>query len=185
MGRGLTVLMSSHLIADIERVCDHLILLAGSRVQLCGDIETLLAEHRFLIGPRKDTTAIARAHTIVREDTTARQTTLLVRLNGPVADPAWAVEEPNLEEIVLRYMSQDHPGRPHRSRGAACQRSEKPMTWVTWRQYRYQGALAAALFAALAVVLLITGLHLAQMWHSDLAGCLRPHIAVVRQPVPQ
>jgi hypothetical protein len=47
------------------------------------------------------------------------------------------------------------------------------MTWVTWRQYRYQGVLAAALFAALAVVLLITGLHVAQMWHSDLAGCLK------------
>jgi hypothetical protein len=47
------------------------------------------------------------------------------------------------------------------------------MTWVTWRQYRYQGALAAALFAALAVVLLITGLHVAQMWHSDLAGCIK------------
>ena len=106
---GLTVVMSSHLIADIERVCDHLILLAESRVQLCGDIETLLAEHRILTGPRKDTTAIARTHTIVREDTTARQTTLLVRLKGPVIDPAWVVEEANLEEIVLGYMSQDDP----------------------------------------------------------------------------
>ena len=46
----------------------------------------------------------------MREDTTARQTTLLVRLNGPVIDPAWAVEEPNLEEIVLGYMSQDQAG---------------------------------------------------------------------------
>ena len=45
------------------------------------------------------------------------------------------------------------------------------MTWVTWRQYRYQGALGAALFAALAVVLLITGLHEAQLWHSALARC--------------
>jgi ABC-2 type transport system ATP-binding protein len=106
---GLTVVLSSHLIADIERVCDHLILLAGSRVQLCGDIETVLAEHRFLVGPRKDTTAIARTHAIVREDATARQTTLLVKMNGPVIDPAWAVEEPNLEEIVLGYMSQDDP----------------------------------------------------------------------------
>ena len=108
-GGGLTVLVSSHLIADIERVCDHLILLAASRVQLCGDIETVLAEHRFLVGPRKDTTAIARIHAIVSEDTTPRQTTLLVRLNGPVIDPAWAVEEPNLEEIVLGYMSQEDP----------------------------------------------------------------------------
>ena len=42
-GGDLTIVLSSHLIADIERVCDHLILLAESRVQLCGDIETLLA----------------------------------------------------------------------------------------------------------------------------------------------
>jgi hypothetical protein len=49
------------------------------------------------------------------------------------------------------------------------------MTWVTWRQYRYQGALAAALLAALAVVLLITGLHAAQVWHSALAGCMKDH----------
>jgi ABC-2 type transport system ATP-binding protein len=103
-------LLSSHLMADIERVCDHLILLAESRVQLCGDIETLLAEHRILTGPRKDTTPIARTHTIVREETTARQTSLLVKLNGPVIDPAWAVEEPNLEEIVLGYMSQGEAG---------------------------------------------------------------------------
>jgi ABC-type transport system involved in multi-copper enzyme maturation permease subunit len=45
------------------------------------------------------------------------------------------------------------------------------MTWVTWRQYRYQGALAVALLAALAVLLLISGLHAAQVWHSALAGC--------------
>jgi ABC-2 type transport system ATP-binding protein len=106
-GGDLTIVLSSHLIADIERVCDHLILLAGSRVQLCGDIDGLLAEHRVLTGPRTDTTAIARTHAIVQEDTTARQTTLLVKLNGPVIDPAWAVEEPDLEEIVLGYMSQD------------------------------------------------------------------------------
>jgi ABC-2 type transport system ATP-binding protein len=108
---GLTIVLSSHLIADIERICDHLILLAASRVQACGDIETLLDEHRVLVGPRKDTTAIARTHTIVQEETTARQTTLLVKLNGPVIDPAWAVEETNLEEIVLGYMSQEDTGQ--------------------------------------------------------------------------
>jgi ABC-2 type transport system ATP-binding protein len=110
-GGGLTIVLSSHLIADTERVCDHLILLAASRVQLCGDTETLLAQHRILVGPRKDTAAIARAHVIVREDTTARQTSLLVRLNGPVVDPAWAVEEPTLEEIVLGYMSAGEAGQ--------------------------------------------------------------------------
>jgi hypothetical protein len=45
------------------------------------------------------------------------------------------------------------------------------MTWVTWQQHRYQAAFAAALLAALAVVLLITGLHAAAVWHSALAQC--------------
>ena len=104
---GLTVVLSSHLIVDIERVCDHLILLASSRVQLCGDIDALLAEHRVLVGPRRDTTAIERDHTVVQTERTARQTTMLVRLNGPVADPQFAVEDVGLEDMVLGYMGAD------------------------------------------------------------------------------
>jgi ABC-2 type transport system ATP-binding protein len=101
---GLTVVLSSHLVADIERICDHLILLAASRVQLCGDIDTLLAEHRILVGPRKDTAAIEKAHAVVHVVRTARQNTMLVRLNGPVADPAYQVEDASLEDLVLGYM---------------------------------------------------------------------------------
>ena len=104
---GLTVVLSSHLIVDIERVCDHLILLASSRVQLCGDIDELLAEHRVLVGPRKDTTAIERDHTVVQTERTAQQTTMLVRLNGPVADPQFEVEDVGLEDMVLGYMGAD------------------------------------------------------------------------------
>jgi ABC-2 type transport system ATP-binding protein len=104
---GLTVVLSSHLVADIERVCDHLILLASAHVQLCGDIEGLLAEHQVLVGPRKDTTAIERDHTVVQTDRTARQTTMLVRLNGPLADPEWEAEDVSLEDLVLGYMGAD------------------------------------------------------------------------------
>jgi ABC-2 type transport system ATP-binding protein len=84
---GLTVVLSSHLVADLERVCDHLILLAASRVQLCGDIDAVLAEHLVLVGPRKDTTAIERTHTLVQATHTARQSTLLIRAGGQVVDP--------------------------------------------------------------------------------------------------
>jgi len=108
-GGGLTVVLSSHLLADLERVCDHLILLAASRVQLCGDIDTLLAEHQVLVGPRKDTTAIERDHTVVQAVRTARQTTLLIRRNGPVIDPAFEAADVGLEELVLGYMGQ-HAG---------------------------------------------------------------------------
>ena len=101
---GLTVVLSSHLLADLERVCDHLILLATARVQLCGDIDTLLAEHQVLVGPRQDTTAIERNHEIVQAVRTVRQTTLLIRRNGPVIDPAWQAADVGLEELVLGYM---------------------------------------------------------------------------------
>jgi ABC-2 type transport system ATP-binding protein len=103
-GGELTVVLSSHLIADLERVCDHIILLAESRVQLCGDIDTLLAEHKVLVGPRKNTSALERAHTVVHAVRTARQATLLVRLGGPVFDPAYEASDVDLEELVLGYM---------------------------------------------------------------------------------
>jgi ABC-2 type transport system ATP-binding protein len=106
-GGDLTVLLSSHLLADLERVADHLILLSASRVQLCGDIDELLAEHHVLVGPRKPITAIERTHTIVQAVRTDRQTTLLVRGNAAVLDPAWESAEVGLEEMVLAYMGQD------------------------------------------------------------------------------
>jgi ABC-2 type transport system ATP-binding protein len=110
----LTVLLSSHVIADLERICDHMVLLTASRVQLCGDIDDLLAEHKVLIGPRKDTSALERAHTVVQATRTDRQSTLLVRLGGPVLDPAYQVSDVSLEDLVLGYMGADAaPGLAH------------------------------------------------------------------------
>jgi ABC-2 type transport system ATP-binding protein len=106
---GLTVVLSSHLIADMERITDHLILLAASRVQLCGDIDELLAEHQVLIGPRKATTAIEKTRTVVQAVRTPRQTTLLVRGTAPIIDPDWEAAEVGLEEMVIGYMGQDAP----------------------------------------------------------------------------
>jgi ABC-2 type transport system ATP-binding protein len=100
----LTVLLSSHVIADVERVCDHMVLVASSRVQLCGDIDELLASHRLLVGPRKDTSVLERTHTVVQATRTDRQSTMLIRLGGPVLDPAYEVSDVSLEDLVLGYM---------------------------------------------------------------------------------
>jgi ABC-2 type transport system ATP-binding protein len=104
---GLTVVLSSHLVADAERVCDHIIMLAASRVQLSGDIDAVLAEHQILVGPRKDTSAIERDHSVVLLTRTPRQVTMLVRPNGPVIDPSFQASDVSLEELVLAYMGQD------------------------------------------------------------------------------
>jgi ABC-2 type transport system ATP-binding protein len=86
-----------------------MIMLAASRVQLCGDIEELLAEHQLLVGPRKDTAAIERDHRVVQVTRTPRQTTMLVRRGGPVIDPAFEASDVGLEELVLAYLGQDAP----------------------------------------------------------------------------
>jgi ABC-2 type transport system ATP-binding protein len=112
----LTVLLSSHVIADLERICDHMVLLTESRVQLCGDIEELLAEHKVLVGPRKDTAALERSHTVVQATRTDRQSTLLVRLGGPLIDPAYQVADVGLEDLVLGYLGAEAvPGHNHLS----------------------------------------------------------------------
>jgi ABC-2 type transport system ATP-binding protein len=108
-GGALTVVLSSHLVADLERVSDHIILVSASRVQLCGDTDELLAEHKLLVGPRKDTSALERTHQVVHAVRTPRQVSLLVRLNGPVIDPAYEAEDVSLEELVLGYMGAEAP----------------------------------------------------------------------------
>jgi ABC-2 type transport system ATP-binding protein len=105
--RGLTVVLSSHIVADLERVCDHLIILAAGRTQLAGPIERIVASHRLLTGPRDAADDVARIHDVLRESHAERQTTLLVRANGHVYDSRWTVHELDLEEIVLAYLGQD------------------------------------------------------------------------------
>jgi len=101
---GLTVLLSSHIIADLERVCDHMILLSAAQVQLAASIEDIVAEHRVLVGPRSDLSAVERLHSVVRANHTDRQTTVIVRANGHLYDSRWQVDEVELEEIVLAYL---------------------------------------------------------------------------------
>jgi ABC-2 type transport system ATP-binding protein len=101
---GMSVLLSSHIVADLERVCDHLVILAAGRTQLAGPIEEILASHRLLTGPRSEAADVARVHEVVRQSHTERQTTLLVRANGHVYDASWELHELDLEEIVLGYL---------------------------------------------------------------------------------
>jgi ABC-2 type transport system ATP-binding protein len=103
---GTTVLLSSHLVADLERVCDYLIVLNESRVQVLGGVDDLLAEHKVLIGPRRDTGKIAGVAKVIRESHTDRQTTLLVQTDGPILDPAWTAHDLSLEDLVLAYLTE-------------------------------------------------------------------------------
>src|SRR6202022_2684408 len=52
--QDVSVVLSSHLVADLERICDYLVVLVASHVQLAGEVTTLLATHHRLSGPRRD-----------------------------------------------------------------------------------------------------------------------------------
>ncbi|GAB2591247.1 ABC transporter ATP-binding protein [Streptomyces capparidis] len=105
--RGTTVVISSHLLAELHGVCDHVLLLAGGRVRLAGDVEDLLAAHRLVTGAGSP--SALDDHTVVECRVTGRQYTALIRLQSP-ARPEWAVSEPALEDVLLAYLrSPDAP----------------------------------------------------------------------------
>ena len=111
----VSVVLSSHLISDLERVCDHVIVLVDSRVRVAGAVDELLATHHLLSGPRRDPASLPGGVEVISASHTNVQTTLLVRTGGPVLDPVWTVSEVGLEDLVLAYMKQA-TGRGHRHR---------------------------------------------------------------------
>jgi ABC-2 type transport system ATP-binding protein len=104
--QDLSVVLSSHLVADLERACDYLIVLVRSRVLVAGPVDELLATHHLLSGPRRDPSSLPDGMQVISASHTDVQTTLLVRTSGQVLDPAWTVSEVGLEDLVLAYMSQ-------------------------------------------------------------------------------
>jgi ABC-2 type transport system ATP-binding protein len=100
---GMTVLFSSHAVHELERVCDHLVVLNHGEVTLTGDIDTLLAEHRLLIGPRVATDP-DRSDTVIEAAHSDRHTTLLVRDGDAPTMPGWQAHPVGLEDLVLAYL---------------------------------------------------------------------------------
>jgi len=114
--RGVSVLLSSHLVTDLERVCDYLVVLVGSHVHLDGDVSELLGAHWRLSGPRRDPTTLPSSMEVIEASHTERQTTLLVRTTEPVLDPSWSVAPVTLDDLVIAYMGRSDGPAPAPSR---------------------------------------------------------------------
>jgi len=105
----LGVVLSSHLVADLERVCDYLIVLVASTVQVAGEVDRLLATHHLLTGVRRHPVTLPEGQEVISASHADKQTTLIVRTDGPIHDPAWTVSAVGLEDLVLAYMSRSAP----------------------------------------------------------------------------
>jgi len=102
---GLSVLFSSHVISELERVADYLILLTHGQVQMAGEIDELLAGHTVLSGPAEESGAVTERFPVVQSQLAGRHAQLLVRTNGRSDPPAgWESDDVSLEELVLAYL---------------------------------------------------------------------------------
>jgi len=122
---GVSVLLSSHVLSELERVTDYLILLSRGRVQLAGEVDDLLASHRLLTGPAAEVDRYA-GRTVVHAGRAEAQAHLLVQATAddPVP-PGWTARAANLEELALAYLRE--PGAvalPGQGRDRGTDRSE-------------------------------------------------------------
>jgi ABC-2 type transport system ATP-binding protein len=107
---GATVVFSSHVVSELERVCDHLVIITRSRVQLAGGVDDLLASHQRLIGPGaaavpSEVPVPTGVDAVLERSDSEAQTVLLARLSAPVADPRWEARPVTVEDLALAYMA--------------------------------------------------------------------------------
>jgi ABC-2 type transport system ATP-binding protein len=103
-GTQMSVVMSSHLVSDLERICDYLVVLVASRIQVARPVSDLLARHHLISGSSVDPAALPGDAEVVSAARSVGQTTLLARAAEIPEHPGWTVTRPSLEDVVLAYM---------------------------------------------------------------------------------
>ncbi len=109
---GTSVILSSHLISDLERVCDYLVVLAASRLQLAAEVADITATHHRIVCSRRQPDALPAGLEVVHGEHTDRQSTFIVRTADAPPKGDWAVEPLGLEDLVLTYMERETTSGP-------------------------------------------------------------------------
>jgi len=105
---GVSVMLSSHAIAELERMADYLVVLGDGELRLAGETDELLAEHRVLTGPAAEADRVAARMSPIQDKRAGAQAHLLVRSGGAAGDgavpPGWEAHPVSLEEVILAYL---------------------------------------------------------------------------------
>jgi ABC-2 type transport system ATP-binding protein len=122
---SMTVVLSSHLVGDLARVCDQLVVVRDGRVGLAGEIDEILGEHHWVSGAPEQTSRLPAGVEVITETQHERHTTLLVRTHQPLLNPALTLAPVDLEDLVLAYLERPGAAAAHkitRGSGEAGQR---------------------------------------------------------------
>jgi ABC-2 type transport system ATP-binding protein len=103
--RGITVLISSHQVADLDRICDSLILLSASRLKLSGAVEALLQEHHWVMCPSEEQEKVEEMGQVLEVIPSKRSCRLMIRSNSLPSKPGWDTQEVSLEDMILAYLA--------------------------------------------------------------------------------
>ncbi len=103
---GVSVVLSSHVLAELERVANYLILVSRGRVQVAGEVDDLLAHHRVLIGPTAEADMFTARPDVVHARYDGGRVQVLVKTNGSTGPvpPGWEMHPVSLEELALAYL---------------------------------------------------------------------------------
>jgi ABC-2 type transport system ATP-binding protein len=124
---GVSVVLSSHVLAELERVADYLVLVSHGNIQVAGEVEDLLATHSLLTGPASESERYTRQWNVVYASSAASQVRLLVRYDG-TTNPVplgWEARPVTLEELAMAYLREPGaPALPGPARGWGAEPSE-------------------------------------------------------------
>jgi ABC-2 type transport system ATP-binding protein len=115
---GTSVILSSHLISDLERICDYLIVLVASRVRLAGEVDRVMAAHHRIVGARREPAVLPAGVEVVSARHTDRESVFIVRAEGPLPAGEWRTEPLSMEDVVLAYMESAEAGLRPAAHGA-------------------------------------------------------------------
>ncbi len=120
---GITVVLSSHLIGELARVCDHLVVIRDGQLRLAGELDVLLGEHHWVAGSPEATARMPAGVEVLSRSPHERHTTLLVRTREPLLNPALTTSPVDLEDLVLTYLERPPPPDDRRSPGSCKKRA--------------------------------------------------------------
>jgi ABC-type multidrug transport system ATPase subunit len=103
---GVSVVLSSHVLAELERVADYLVVVSRGRVQVAGEVNDLLDTHRALIGPAAESERYVQHWDVVHASCAAPLAEVLVRgyATSEPMPPGWEARSLTLEELTLAYL---------------------------------------------------------------------------------